>query len=396
MAYLVLFDKNFIPLGSPSEGEISTVHVCKSWSLKRKSFEFDEFKAVCKGYKDSQNAVYAGLFENDGQLIYMCLSGIPTTKDDLTTVNGIDVRQVFNQEIPVDYSQAFGRDGKTSALDIYKVLLGDSMVNIASGVSYSGVPYSYDLNNVSGERISQYSSDSSELISPTKKIRNIWEQIQACNANFSCVLVAEWKNDRKTNFYSLTFKVKPVLNVYTIRLKDFNVNRTLNQNVVNHVRVWDSALTWVIAEFFLLKQPMVEAKQAGGYTSYKFTYITRYFSEKCCYPIRSQAFAAEASDRSESADESTEKENEQEACEEAVQTLIESVSKDRVTIDLNSKYGKMLDGIDLSDMGLLVGYYSADGEDSEDKYLPVSAIETDSSGTKKAEFGRLSEYWFME
>lgn len=395
MAYLVLFDKNFSPLGSPAEGEISTVHVCKSWSLKRKAFEFDEFKAVCKGYKDSKNAVYAGLFENDGRLIYRCLSGIPTTKDDLTTVNGIDVRQVFNQEVPVDYSSAFGNDGKTSAYDIYRCLLNDSMANIASGVSYSGVPYSYDTSNVSSERLS---NEDDQLISPTKKVRNIWEQIQACNANFSCVLVAEWKNDRKTNFYGLTFKVKPVFNLFTVRLKDFDIKRTLNQNVVNHVRVYNSSMTSVVAEYYLLKRPSMSTENIGGYTKYKFTYITQSFSEDVCFPIRSQAFVMDASDTSEtsgSGDGDTEDDNRKKACEEAVQTLLESISKDRITIDLNTKYGKMLDGIDISDMGSLVGYYSADGSE-EDKCLPVSAIQTDSNGTKKVEFGRLSEYWFME
>ena len=105
---------------------------------------------------------------------------------------------------------------------------------------------------------------------------------------------------------------------------------------------------------------------------------------------------ASSSDNPTEEEASTYGKNRSEAREEAVQALLGSISKDRVTIDLNSTYGKRLKGITLSDRGLLAGYYSADGEGETDKYLPVSAIYTDSNGTNKVEFGRLSEYWFLE
>lgn len=399
MAYLVLFDSAFHPLGSPSSGDVSSVHVCKSWSLKRKAYEFDEFTAVCKGYKDSRNAVYAGLFENDGTLIYRCLSGIPTTKDGLTTVNGIDVRQIFNQEIPVDYTKAVDKGGTTSEYTIYSLLVRESLKDLAKGVALSGVKFKTDFLDLTEDRIDNVSSS---VIATTKEIRNVWDQIQACNASFSKVLLAEWANDRKNNSYSLTFKVSPVFNVYTVRLSDFDAKRTLNQNIVNHVSVWNSNLSGKIEEYFLLKRPEVEEKENDGLTTYKFTYITTEFSDKVCFPIRSKAFARKEVKVASSSDNPTEEEastygkNLSEAREEAVQALLGSISKDRVTIDLNSKYGKRLKGITLSDRGLLAGYYSADGEGETDKYLPVSAIYTDSNGTNKVEFGRLSEYWFLE
>lgn len=399
MAYLILFDADFNPLGSPASGDVSTVHVCKSWSLKRKAFEFDEFTAVCRGYEDSKDAVYVGLFDNTGKLIYRCFSGIPTTSGGLTTVNGVDVRKIFDQDIPLDYSKAIDSNGFTSENAIYNLLLKDSLDGITEAVSLTGIEYSVNTIDTSHEKVD---NGDGSIVSGTKEIRNIWEQIQACNAIYSNMVLAEWKNDAETNAFKLTFKVCPIFNVYAIRRKDFGVKRTMEQNAVNHASVWTNDLSAKLGEYFLLKDPIVDKEEQDGQTRYKLTYIADKFSNNVAIPLHSKAIAMDkVTETSESETNQVKAEDEyaenlKKAREEAIQTLMGSIAKDRVTIDLNSRYGSRISGIELSDMGQLSGYYSADGEGGEDKFLPVSAIMTDSKGTHKVEFGRLSEYWFLD
>ena len=195
------------------------------------------------------------------------------------------------------------------------------MKDLAKGVALSGVKFKTDFLDLTKDRIDNVSS---RVIATTKEIRNVWDQIQACNASFSKVLLAEWANDIKSNGYSLTFKVSPVFNVYTVRLTDFDAKRTLNQNIVNHVSVWNSNLSGKIEEYFLLKRPEVEEKENDGLTTYKFTYITTEFSDKVCFPIRSKAFArkevkvASSSDNPTEEEKSTYGKNLSEAREEAV------------------------------------------------------------------------------
>ena len=88
------------------------------------------------------------------------------------------------------------------------------------------------------------------------------------------------------------------------------------------------------------------------------------------------------------------KESLSEAVADAYKILQENRFKDRVVIDLSSKLGSTLEDMDFSFYGDLVGYNPADS--SSIKRLPVSAVSTDSNGKKVLEFGRLSEYWFLD
>lgn len=378
MAYVTLFDKNFNALGS-SDKFVGTQHVTKSWSLKRRSFEFDDFTATCRGFRDSKNACFVGLYSDEGTLKYLCFCGIPKTEGELTTITGIDCRNIFSQTLPVN----LGSTKITNEKTLYEFLLKTAMGNLNIGIDYE-----INTNGLSEENW----EDPANYIERTLDSRNIWELIQSANAldlrtdtqkgkdedaydrgNGEKVIdgrtvVVTWKVNEETNRYKLVFRVLKYINVGTsIKLSDYNVKTTRTNNITNIAIASTEDFTKSAMFYLTNDNEVVEATGNDGIDG-----------TKALFPPKAETYTAATLD---------------EAITDAKNALYENRFKDRVTINCNSRLGKKLDSLELNNYAKLVGYNPAD--DDSVKILPVSAIEEDSTGNRKIEFGRLSEYWFL-
>lgn len=354
MAYITLFDKNFNSLGS-KEGFVATQHIVKNWSLKRRAYEFDDFTVTCRGFRDSKNACFVGLYSDEGKLKYVCFCGIPKRDGELTTITGIDCRNIFNQTLPVNLASS----SITSLKSLYTFLMKTAMGNIKIGVDYE---LKFDsLTDLIWE-------DPGLYIERTLDIRNIWELIQATNARFDKIVVASWEVNEETNTYKLIFSVKDINEAVYIKLSDYNVRMTRTNNVTN-IAVAATKDFSASSIFYLTNDnEVIQATTAQGISA-----------ERALFPPKAETYTADTLEEAET---------------EARQALYDNRFKDRVTINCNTVLGKKrLDKVDLNYFAYLIGYNPSD-QDSV-KRLPVSAIEEDSNGDRKIEFGRLSEYWFL-
>lgn len=353
MAYVTLFDKNFKALGS-NENFVGTQHITKSWSLKRRAFEFDDFTVTCRGFRDSKNACFVGLYSDEGKLKYVCFCGIPKTENELTTITGIDCRNIFNQKLPVNLASS----KITSLKSLYSFLLTTALGNINVGISYD-----VEFDDISDDTW----NDPSLYIERTLDTRNIWELIQSANAMFDKIVVVRWKVDEETNSYKLVFRVENIRENISIKLSDYNVKMTRTNNITNIAIATTKDFTQSMIYYLTNDNKVLEATTDKGIDS-----------DKALFPPQIETYTGDTLE---------------EACAEAKQALYDNRFKDRVVIDCNSRLGKKLTQIDLNYFGDLTGYNPSD-EDSV-KRLPVSAIEETSTGSRKIEFGRLSEYWFL-
>ncbi len=352
--YITLFDKNFKALGS-SENFVGTQHVTKTWIIKRRAYEFDEFSVTCKGFRNSRNACFVGLYTDQGQLKYVCFSGIPKTENDLTTITGIDCRNIFNQTLPVNLGSTLITSQKT----LYDFLLKTALGNLNVGINYE-VRYV----NISEETW----SDPSIYIERTLDSRNIWKLIQAANARFDNIVVTSWRVDEDTNTYVLVFKVIGLSDSMTIKLSDYSVKTTRTNNITNIAIAATSDFKESAIYYLTNDNQVLAATSTSGIDA-----------DKALFPPKAETYTADTLE---------------EAVTSATEALYENRFKDRVTIDCSSRLGKKLEEIDLNWYGDLVGYNPSD--DDSTKRLPVSAITEDSKGNRKIEFGRLSEYWFLK
>lgn len=364
VGFICLYDHQWTALGN------WTQHIAKSWTLKRKAQESDEFSAVCQGFENSKKACFVGLHELTGALKYACFCGIPKTDEKgFTTISGIDCRSVFNQTLRVKYGSSLPNNNMTVEKLFQYLMVG---VFVEEGwVSYDdntgtitdlkmGVSYKINLNDLS-LLDTPWNED---YICRTDENRNVWEELLKVCACYDLYLMAEVTINSDNNKPQLTFKVHRIYNSRNIKLSDYNVKTKLNQNIVNRVNV----------------------RYGDSHTYYTTLYLyndntigTSYDSSKVLFPPVTDTVDKETLD---------------EALSDAYEILKENRFKDRVTIDLTSKLGSTLEDMDFSYYGELVGYNPADS--SSVKRLPISGITTDSSGKKILEFGRLSEYWFLD
>lgn len=376
MAYVTLFDKNFKALGS-KEGYVGTQHITKSWSLKRRAFEFDDFSVTCRGFRDSKNACFVGLYSDEGTLKYVCFCGIPKTENELTTITGIDCRNIFNQTLPINLASSEIKSEKS----LYTFLLKTALGNLNVGIDYeidTGA-----LNEEEWEKPENY-------IERTLDSRNLWELIQAANAMDlrtelqkgkddasderygtktidGRTVTVSWIVDEETNNYKLVFKVLKYNTSMVIKLADYDVRTVRTNNITNIAIAATEDFSASVMYYLTNDNDVLEVTKASGIDP-----------TKALFPPKAETYTAETIE---------------EAMTDARQALYDNRFKDRVTIACNSRLGKKLEGLSLNSMGWLVGYNPAD--DSSVKILPVSAIEEDYKGSRKIEFGRLSEYWFL-
>ena len=363
VGFICLYDHEWNALGN------WTQHVAKSWNLKRKAQESDEFNAICKDFENSKDACFVALHEPTGGLKYACFCGIPKTNENgFTTITGIDCRTLFNQEMMVNYT-SLPSSYEVTVADLFQYLMWDVFVEngwltINSGTgavtnNNFGVDFAIDLTDLS--LLGNVWNES--YINRTDEIRNVWEELLKACACYDLYIKADISVDSNTNKYKLTFSVRRIYNTRSIKLSDYNVKMKLNQNITNRVIVRHGSGNVYYETLYLYNDNTI------GYM----------ITNKMLFPPVTQTIY---------------KESLSEAVADAYKILQENRFKDRVVIDLSSKLGSTLEDMDFSFYGDLVGYNPADS--SSIKRLPVSAVSTDSNGKKVLEFGRLSEYWFLD
>lgn len=377
MSWACLYDRQFKPLGA------WTQHVVSEWSLTRKAYEFDEFKLTCKGFENSRNACYIALFNNTGKIQYLSFCGIPVTKDELTTVSGIDCRQLFNQTIMLDLGarDANGEFKINSVRSLFDYLLNDREKTEEGGLDL-GIDYKVDTSDLTVFSTNDWKE---EAISREKKVQELWKVIQtACNI-YNVVVIAEAQIDAIENQYKLVFEVMRITEKKNIKLSDYDVRMSNTQNVVNRAIATNGT---DIKTYYLTNK--YEVKE----------YSTN--SKDRLYPPRIVTIYKDPADYEDEAQEQNKTTAQvafNEAKAEAIQQLNENRYKDKVVINLNTKLGSTLDDVDFKYMGVINQYLPADYENGAEntiKELPVMSIKEDSKGNKSLTFGRLSDFWFMD
>ena len=377
MSWACLYDRQFKPLGA------WTQHVVSEWSLTRKAYEFDEFKLTCKGFENSRNACYIALFNNTGKIQYLSFCGIPVTKDELTTVSGIDCRQLFNQTIMLDLGarNANGEFKINSVKSLFKYLLNDREKTEEDGLDL-GIDYEVDTSDLTVFSANDWKE---EAISREKKVQELWKVIQtACNL-YNVVVIAEAQVDAIENQYKLVFKVMRITEKKNIKLSDYDVRMSNTQNVVNRAIATNGSDS---KTYYLTNRYEVK-----GYSTN---------SKDRLYPPRIATIYKDPTDYEDEAQEQGKTQEQvafNEAKAEAIQKLNENRYKDKVTINLNTKLGSTLEDVDFRYMGVINQYLPADYENGAEntvKELPVMSIKEDSKGNKSLTFGRLSDFWFMD
>lgn len=377
MSWACLYDRQFKPLGA------WTQHVVSEWSLTRKAYEFDEFKLTCKGFENSRNACYIALFNNTGKIQYLSFCGIPVTKDELTTVSGIDCRQLFNQTIMLDLGarNANGEFKINSVKSLFKYLLNDREKTEEDGLDL-GIDYEVDTSDLTVFSANDWKE---EAISREKKVQELWKVIQtACNL-YNVVVIAEAQVDAIENQYKLVFKVMKITEKKNIKLSDYDVRMSNTQNVVNRAIATNGSdsKTYYLTNRYEVKEYSTNSKDR-------------------LYPPRIATIYKDPTDYEDEAQEQGKTQEQvafNEAKAEAIQKLNENRYKDKVTINLNTKLGSTLEDVDFRYMGVINQYLSADYENGAEntvKELPVMSIKEDSKGNKSLTFGRLSDFWFMD
>lgn len=377
MSWACLYDRQFKPLGA------WTQHVVSEWSLTRKAYEFDEFKLTCKGFENSRNACYIALFSNTGKIQYLSFCGIPVTKDELTTVSGIDCRQLFNQTIMLDLGarNANGEFKINSVKSLFEYLLNDREKTEEDGLDL-GIDYEVDISDLTVFSANDWKE---EAISREKKVQELWKVIQtACNL-YNVVVIAEAQVDAIENQYKLVFKVMRITEKKNIKLSDYDVRMSNTQNVVNRAIATNGSdsKTYYLTNRYEVKEYSTNSKDR-------------------LYPPRIATIYKDPTDYENEAQEQGKTQEQvafNEAKAEAIQKLNENRYKDKVTINLNTKLGSTLEDVDFRYMGVINQYLPADYENGAEntvKELPVMSIKEDSKGNKSLTFGRLSDFWFMD
>lgn len=377
MSWACLYDRQFKPLGA------WTQHVVSEWSLTRKAYEFDEFKLTCKGFENSRNACYIALFSNTGKIQYLSFCGIPVTKDELTTVSGIDCRQLFNQTIMLDLGarNANGEFKINSVKSLFKYLLNDREKTEEDGLDL-GIDYEVDTSDLTVFSANDWKE---EAISREKKVQELWKVIQTACSLYNVVVIAEAQVDAIENQYKLVFKVMRITEKKNIKLSDYDVRMSNTQNVVNRAIATNGSdsKTYYLTNRYEVKEYSTNSKDR-------------------LYLPRIATIYKDPTDYEDEAQEQGKTQEQvafNEAKAEAIQKLNENRYKDKVTINLNTKLGSTLDDVDFRYIGVINQYLPADyanGTENTIKELPVMSIKTDSKGNKTLTFGRLSDFWFMD
>lgn len=343
--FVVLYDKDFKALGR------WTTYPCSSWTLTKKAVEFDELTCVTRTIDNSKNAVFVGLHENDGSLVYMALCGKPTTAKGQTTIKAVDLRQIFSQKINVELSR-FTQSYNQTPAELFSYLLG-----LPKSISLLGFTYDVDVTELNKNHVAWKTNS----IETEDGICNVWSLLQASCSWYDCYI--------ETNVdlieLKITFKVKVITELISFKMSDFSQTSIVNNSTVtNRVIVTDGTNK---SEFILLSDDSI-IDFATAKTDYQNQII---------YPARVETIKTDKYS---------------DAVKQGLQILYKNRFQSKVTIDSNCALGSILLKLDLNTFADIYGYNAADNSTS--KRLPVMSITQSSGGTTKVSFGRLSEYWY--
>lgn len=336
--FVVLYDKDFQALGKRA------TYLCNSWKLVRKSFEFDELTVTSQKIDYSAKAVFVGLHDQRGRLKYMAFSGVPTTKEGITTIKAVDIRQILDQELIIDLTNV------STVSTLYKYLL-----ELPKNLDVLGATYSVNVSAANGI------AWKADAIIKNKEIGNLWDTIQAVNMIYDCFIDVECDFDAK----SIVLKVKQIVNVLSLKLEDFGEAKVMNDNTCINRAICKATSNTANKTFYLLKDDSILEKST-----------LESFKEQVIYPGRIKTFEADTLS---------------EAVSNGLKELYNNRFKQKVEITCDSKLSYIFENIDLDAFGDIYGYNNADN--STYKRLPVSSITEDDKGNKKVVFGRLSPYW---
>lgn len=366
MSFLCLYEKSFNALGNWNQ------HRVKSYSLKKKSQELDEFTATCQEWEDSKNACFVGLHDDNGLLTYLCFSGIPSTKKGLTTVNGTDCLALFDQELLIDYSQRSASGTSytvNSAASLFKFLLKELFDS-----SHRNIPLAVDYEVNVDDVVDAYVTWDGTCVYDEPIVLNVLSEIKRLCRYYNLFISPEVTVDRVNNTYILTYKVKRIYKQRAIRLADFEVAMSRDSNSINMAI---ATCRTYHTNYYLHNNDVVD---------------TTYSASTQLFPLKCKEFVEEVDDDATSAeiDEAFSK-----AKTKAKSALLKARYRDRCQIDLrNQNYAASIADVDFTYIGNLNGYNPADPNTVKD--LPVSEIHYDENGKKSIVFGFLSEYWFLD
>lgn len=370
--FAVLYDKSLTALY-----QNVTTYPTTKWSISRKAYEFDEMSITTREVANSSRAMYIGLHDDDGSLKYLAFCGKPSTKENVSTYKGTDLRQIFKQKLAMDLTNVGTSDGyvtiagesvyMTRLQQVYYYLMKTLCLDMAyTGFDSFGLTAIVDVSDI-GEHAPTWNES---YVDRSPAIGNVWDVIQAFNMMYDCYVETEVSIVSKT----ITFKVKRIYEEISFKLSDFN-----EQKVINDTSVTNRVICNV-------KRNNVEDDQVGS--TYKTLYlysddtVGEYSSEnadKLIYPPRVETILEEDNSRS---------------LAKGYEKLMNNRFQGKVEINTDCSMGYVLRRIGLNTFGKIYGYNSADN--TTYRRLPVMSITEDDSGKIRVSFGRLSQYWYAK
>jgi hypothetical protein len=365
--FIALLDKDFQALGK------RTTYPTSQWSLTRRAYEMDSFTATCEEISKSAKAVYVALFSDNGRkLKYIALSGIPKNQDSLTKVTAMDFRRVFLQKCWIDYasyqSAPTVKKWVNYLLGLPKALAG----------SYLGVDYTVDLSDFDVSTPAWVSGS----IPSVSAEGDVWEELQAAMMRYGFTVVVEGNitTDSATGKTtgSITVKAKVLSGTHTVKLKDFNHARVIDDSTnVNRAIARNTAGSTVVEYWILYGADGTETVTTKENAVSLMTASPASYYLK--YPPRYEVYVDD--------------EDIQKAKAKAMDALEKNRYRGSVELDLNTAIGKDLREANVWSMGKIYGYNSAD--DSTAKVLPIMWIKEGSDGSMSCCFGRLDDYYYI-
>lgn len=384
--FACLYDKNLRALGTWS------TYATNKWNLVRKAYEFDELSITTREMDNSAKAMYIGLHNDDGSLKYLAFSGKPNTKDGMTTYKGTDIRQIYKQQMPIDFSNvgvsdiydpASGNISKTRLQQIYEYLLALPLNFKHNGFTTSSptadseyqIKFIIDTSDI-GEH-DPLTEDAQgwheDWINRTAAIGNVWNTIQNFNMMYDCYV--EFSVD--LNARTVTCKVKRIYELISFKLSDFNESRIINDTSVTNrivVRLKSNDEDQVGIEQFtvyLLSDDNIISKTPSA--SWSSDEIRRIIQ-----PARVETILVDELSK---------------GIASAYQKLMGNRFKGKVEINTDCEMGYLLRKLDLNTFADVYGYNAADTDETK-RRLPIMQISEDNTGKIKVAFGRLEQYWY--
>lgn len=364
--FIALLDKDFQALGK------RTTYPVSQWSLTRRAYEMDSFTATCAEISKSAKAVYVAFYEDEGRrLKYIALSGTPKNQDGVTKITAMDFRRVFLQKCWIDYA-SYQSAPTVKAWVNY--LLGRP--KSLSG-NYLGTDYSVDLTDFDTNTPAWQANS----IASVSAAGDLWKELQAAMMRYGFALVVQGNvttdSTTKKTTGSITIKAKVLSGTHSIKLKDFNHARVIddstevNRSIARNKAGTNTSEYWILNTY--AGDETIVAREVG--VAYLTAYPNVYYLR---FPAR---YSVHVDD------------DYAKACADAQNELEQNRYKGSVELDLNTAIGADLRNANVWSMGKIYGYNSAD--DSTAKVLPIMWIKESSDGSMSCCFGRLDDYYYL-